>query len=159
MRSPLEHSHTHRHTLSLSHTHTHSSGVFVAPDLFFAFVTALNLLFLFQKETGRLIVDICKHNIFSVITDKFLKCLLHCKHVHLNRKHCFSQSPVKASQQIFQEEENLFSSLCEIRLAYFLLLLPPLEWGIGRGGGCYFKKKMIHGSPCLTLRNRASHHE
>ena len=54
-------------------------------------------------------MDICKHNIFSVITDKFLKCLLHCKHVHLNRKHCFSQSPVTASQQIFLEEENLSS--------------------------------------------------
>lgn len=109
-----------------------------------AFVTALNLLFLFQKETGRLIVDICKHNIFSVITDKFLKCLLHCKHVHLNRKHCFSQSPVTASLQIFQEEEKPFSCFCGIHLAYFLLLfllLPPLEWGIEKGGVLLKRKK------------------
>lgn len=36
----------------------------------------------------------------------------------------------------------------------------PFGKGVGRGGGCYLKKKkMIYRSPCLTLRNRASHHE
>lgn len=93
---------THAHCF-LSHTVTLLESLLFQ---IFPFVTSLNLLFLFQK--GRLIVDICKHNIFSVITDKFLKCLLHCKHVPLNRKHCFSQSLVTASQQIFQEGETSF---------------------------------------------------
>lgn len=41
----------------------------------------------------------------------------------------------------------------------FFFFFPLWNEGIGRGGGCYLKKKMIHRSPCLTLRNRASHHE
>lgn len=104
---PTEHSDT-LTLLSLTYTATPLESLLFQ---IFPFVTFLNLLFLFQK--GRLIVDICKHNIFSVITDKFLKCLLHCKHVHLNRKHCFSQSLVTASQQIFQEGETSFFFLFE----------------------------------------------
>ena len=43
---------------------------------------------------------------------------------------------------------------------FFFFFFPLWNGGIGRGGGCYLKKKkMIHRSPCLTLRNRASHHE
>lgn len=83
-------------------------------------------------------MDICKHNIFSVITGKFLKCLLHCKHVHLNRKHCFSQSPVTASANIPGGGKPFFS--LRDPLGFFFFFFPLWNGGIGRGGGCYFKK-------------------
>lgn len=50
------------------------------------------------------------------------------------------------------------TSFLSEKSAWLIFFFFPLGMGDRRGGGLLLKK-MIHGSPCLTLRNRASHHE